>query len=100
MVVLVFTDYMERLEAIVYGRVQMVMYRDFATRKAKSLSLVGEVRNLPDGTVEVIAEGPREVLNQYIEKLRKGSLLSEVERVEVVFSGATHTYSSFSITYA
>lgn len=91
---------MERLEAIVYGRVQMVMYRDFATRKAKGLSLVGEVKNLPDGTVHIIAEGSREVLNEYVEKLKKGSLLSEVERVEPVFTPATHTYSSFSITYA
>ena len=95
-----FTDYMERLEAVVYGRVQMVMYRDFATRKAKGLSLVGEVKNLPNGTVHVIAEGPRKKLDVYITKLGKGSLLSEVERVEVSFLPPTGMYSSFSITYA
>lgn len=97
---LVFTEYMERLKAIVHGRVQMVMYRDFATRKARGLSLVGEVKNLPDGTVEVIAEGSREKLEAYILKLRKGSLLSEVERVEHSYSSPTGSYSSFSITYA
>ena len=41
----------ERLEVIVSGRVQMVMFRDFVQRKASSLKLVGEVQNLPDGTV-------------------------------------------------
>ena len=46
---------MERIEAIVSGRVQMVMFRDFAQRKALGLRLCGEVMNLPDGTVRVIA---------------------------------------------
>lgn len=91
---------MERLEARVYGRVQMVMYRDFATRKARGLGLVGEVQNLEDGSVSVIAEGSRTHLERYIEKLKKGSLLSDVERVEVRFLPATTTYTSFSITYA
>ena len=49
----------ERLEAIVSGRVQMVMYRDFTARFARRLGLVGEVKNLSDGTVRVIAEGSR-----------------------------------------
>jgi acylphosphatase len=89
----------ERIEAKVSGRVQMVMYRDFATRKARGLRLVGEVQNLPDKTVRVVAEGPKEKLAVYVEKLNKGSLLAQVEGVEVSWSPAQGTYTSFSINY-
>lgn len=81
------------------GRVQMVMYRDFATRKARGLKLVGEVENLPDGTVRVIAEGQRTALNQFIEKLKKGSLLSRVDHVDVAFKPASSAYRTFDIVY-
>ncbi len=91
---------MERIEAIVSGRVQMVMYRDFAQRKARGLRIQGEVTNLPDGTVRVIAEGEREGLDRYIQKLRKGPLLADVTDVAVAWHPATGGYTKFSITYA
>lgn len=90
---------MERLEAIVSGKVQFVMYRDFATRKARSLGLVGEVQNLPNGTVRVVAEGARERLEQYVQKLWKGSLLSRVEDVQANYLPATGTFKYFDINY-
>lgn len=90
---------LERLEATVSGRVQMVMYRDFATRKARGLKLVGEVQNLSDGTVRVIAEGPRENLERYVEKLWKGSLLAQVKHVAVTFMPASGAYTRFDINY-
>ena len=90
---------MERIEAVVSGRVQMVMYRDFATRKARGLGLTGEVENLPDGTVRVIAEGEREALEKYIRKLWKGSIMSRVDHVAVEWKPATGAFSSFSIRF-
>lgn len=89
----------ERLEAIVFGRVQMVMYRDFACRKARGLGLVGEVRNLNDGTVRVVAEGVRLVLETYITRLKRGSLFSHVDRVTLAFKEPTGEYQGFSIRY-
>lgn len=89
----------ERLEATVTGRVQLVMYRDFATRKARGLKLTGEVQNIPDGSVRVVAEGPRKQLETYMTKLRKGSLLSRVDAVSGAWLPATGTYSTFSINY-
>jgi len=91
---------MERIEALVSGRVQMVMYRDFAQRKARGLKLVGEVQNLSDGTVRVIAEGERSVLERYIPKLRGGPLLADVKDVRVSWHPAAGAYTKFSITYA
>jgi acylphosphatase len=90
---------MERIEAVISGRVQMVMFRDFATRKARGLGLTGEVKNLPDGTVRLIAEGERAALEQYIEKLHKGSVLSHVDAVQVAWKPAQGSYRSFDIAY-
>ena len=92
--------HMERIEVIVSGRVQMVMYRDFAQRKARGLRILGEVMNLPDGTVRVIAEGERSQLERYVEKLKKGPLLADVAGVSVTWHPATGMYTKFSITYA
>lgn len=90
---------MERLEALISGRVQMVMYRDFVMRKARGLALTGYVRNLRDGTVEVVAEGTRTNLEAFVEKLRKGPLLAKVENVSTSFLPATGAYTSFLIRY-
>lgn len=89
----------ERLEAIVTGRVQMVMYRDFAQRKAHGLKLTGEVQNLTDGTVRVVAEGARPGLETYLAKLRHGPLLASVGGVSAVWLPAIGNYEGFVITY-
>lgn len=89
----------ERLEAVVKGRVQMVMFRDYTQRKASSLKLTGEVRNRSDGTVFVIAEGPHAVLEKLVQKLHRGSMLSHVESVEVMWIPTTGEYSTFAIAY-
>lgn len=89
----------KEFHAIVSGRVQMVMYRDFAQRKASSLSIVGTVRNLPDGTVEVIAAGEEEKLEKYIKKLHRGSLLAHVKQVEVEWREPSARYKGFKIVY-
>jgi acylphosphatase len=95
-----YTSVMQKeLRAIVRGRVQMVMYRDFAQRSAKRLKLVGTVQNLKDGTVAVVAQGEEEALKRYVEKLHKGSVLSRVEGVEVEWSEPKEVYTRFTITY-
>lgn len=90
---------MERLEAVSYGRVQLVMYRDFVQRKARALGLCGEVKNLKDGTVSIIAEGERERLEQLVEKLKRGPLLARVDEVKYSFESATGTHKNFVIVY-
>ncbi len=90
---------MERLEAIVSGRVQLVMYRDFAQRKARGLRLVGYVQNLRDGTVRVVAEGLHTQLEKYISKLTQGPLLARVDHVETHYTSPTGEYTSFTIRY-
>ncbi len=78
---------------------QMVMYRDFACRNARKLGLKGFVRNEPDGSVSVIAQGERALLEQLIERLREGPMLANVENVEVEWGEAKAVYENFDIEY-
>ncbi len=78
----------------------MVMYRDFVERKASAGGIVGEVRNLNDGTVEVIAEGKKGMLEKLVEDLKKGALLSRVDEVAVEWREPTGAFAGFSISYS
>ena len=69
--------------AIVRGRVQGVGFRFYAERAARELGILGWVRNLPDGTVETLADGDDEAVQRYMERLRKGPLGSRVDAVDV-----------------
>jgi len=89
----------ERLEAVVSGRVQMVMYRDFVTRKARSLGLVGEVKNITNGTVRVVAEGESKALERLGVLLKRGSVFSRVDSVALARKPFTGEYQSFNISY-
>ncbi len=75
----------------------MVMYRDFVTRKARRLALVGFVQNLDNGTVEVVAQGFRENLERFIEYVHKGPFLAKVARVDVEWRNPTENFDSFTL---
>lgn len=77
----------------------MVMFRDFAQRKARSLRLVGTVQNLKDGSVAVVAEGEEEVLKKIVVLLHKGSIFAKVEEVETVWLSATGEFRDFLIIF-
>ena len=83
--------------ARVLGRVQMVMFRDFARRKARALGVSGQVKNLPDGSVEVVAQGEKNALIEFIEELRRGSIFSRVRKVDVLWREPRGQFNEFSI---
>ena len=76
---------MKEITATVRGRVQRVMFRDFTKRSAVKLGVFGTVQNIADGSVKVIAQGAQEALEHFVETLHKGSLLSRVDEVNVVW---------------
>lgn len=90
---------MKELFCVVRGRVQLVMYRDFVTRNARKLGLVGYAKNLQDGTVEVLAQGPQDKLELLLARLRKGSLLSRVDAVDAAWREPTGEYRDFRIVW-
>jgi bifunctional non-homologous end joining protein LigD len=75
-------DSLEAFRVVVHGRVQGVGFRDSVRRRAHDLGLVGWVRNRPEGTVEVHAEGPPEQLGVLLDYLRVGPRGAAVVEVE------------------
>ncbi len=88
-----------RLSAIVHGRVQGVFFRDFTRRQAWALGLTGYVRNLPDGTVEVIAEGPQEALQKLLDQTGAGPSGARVDRVDVHWEEQSSEFDRFEVRY-
>jgi acylphosphatase len=87
-------------EIVVEGRVQGVGYRDFAQRQAGRLGLAGFVMNLSDGRVRAIAEGPREVIDEFVRVLEKGPPLSAVSAVKVRWIAPTRRFAGFDVRFA
>ena len=87
----------KRLECFVFGRVQLVMFRDFTKRQARSLGLTGTVENQKDGSVFVVAEGEEDKICRLLEYLKKGSLLAKVEKIEEKWLPATGEFINFKI---
>jgi acylphosphatase len=67
---------------LVSGMVQGVGFRWFVARHARSLGLGGYARNLPDGRVEVVVNGPDEALPTLEKLLLAGPANAQVDRVE------------------
>jgi acylphosphatase len=92
------TELSTELHAVVYGRVQGVGYRYFVLDQAATLGLSGWTRNLPNGTVEVLAQGGEDALHSLLAALHRGPSGGRVERVDSQLRGATETCSGFRIT--
>jgi acylphosphatase len=80
----------------VRGKVQGVFFRSSAHNEAVALGLRGFVRNEPDGSVYIEAEGDQHALARFVEWCKKGPPRSRVEHVEVV-EGQVHHYEKFEI---
>lgn len=90
-------DVATRVDAVVHGRVQGVGFRYFAWREAQALGLTGWVANEADGSVRCVAEGPRDDLAAFVERLEAGPASAIVERVTVTWGGATGTLGPFGV---
>ena len=91
--------HLERLEAVVRGRVQGVGFRFFVKAEALLHGVKGFARNLPDGSVEVVAEGAREKLENLLNALKRGPPTARVDKVSKRFSPVTSGFSGFSIMH-
>lgn len=83
---------------LVSGLVQGVGFRYFVVRRAAERNLTGFVRNLPDGRVEVLAEGTEEALEGLKSELEIGSQFSKVARVEENAEPPSSLYTGFSVS--
>ena len=74
---------MVRYRVLISGRVQGVFFRDTCRRVAQQHGVAGWVRNLPDGRVEAVFEGPHEEVRRLVDWARTGPRLAAVDTVAV-----------------
>ena len=88
-----------RLTAVFSGRVQGVGFRYTACRIADDYRVTGFVRNLPDGRVELVAEGPAEQARPFVQSVRR-QMAAYVRPADVRQSAATGQFDRFGVTYS
>lgn len=84
---------------LISGVVQGVGYRFFALRAAARHQMLGTVRNMPDGRVEVIAEGGRDAMDEFRKDLATGPALAVVSDIEETDLPVTGLYRDFRVDY-
>ena len=88
---------MERIDITVTGRVQGVGFRWHTVRQATALELAGWVRNQPDGSVRIVAEGERPALEALLGWARQGPDHARVEDCQTQWQQATGELAGFDV---
>jgi len=88
----------QRIHAIFIGTVQGVGFRYSVQRAADQLGVCGWVKNLQNGNVEIIAEAPKEVLAQFLERV-KMRFSAYIRDVDVIWGPAGGEFKDFTITF-
>ena len=81
----------------VHGTVQGVFFRQFVKENAEKLELRGFVRNLDEGTVEIILEGDKEKILHMIEMVKKGPAHSQIKNVGILEQKWSGEFKDFKI---
>lgn len=84
---------------LLFGRVQMVLFRDSARRRAKSLGLQGYTRNLKDGSLEIVAEGDKNKIRELFDWAKRGPIFARVDRYEIGTVDLPEIFNDFIIKY-
>ena len=90
-------QYRERM--VVSGMVQGVGFRYFTCRLAQEYPVTGYVRNLPDGDVEVVAEGTKEAVRSFLLKLGRGPGYAHVMGVKSFVEAPQGSFNTFGVKY-
>ena len=87
---------MKEILCTVSGNVQGVFFRQFISEKARQFDIAGTAENMPDGTVEVVAQGKEPDLRAFLDFVYSGSEGAEVESVNVQWGPATEKMTGFT----
>jgi acylphosphatase len=88
-----------RIRLIIKGRVQGVFFRDSTRRAANKLGLFGWVRNLPDGSVETLIEGPQDKVQKLVSWCHHGPTTARVDHVQQVVEEYQGEFQTFNIVF-
>ena len=86
-----------QLHLIIHGRVQGVFFRLYAKEAADRLRLTGFARNTEDGSLELVAEGFPERLDEFERGMRKGPHLAHIESVFAQRKEASGRFTRFAL---
>lgn len=90
---------MKAVHIIVHGIVQGVGFRYFVWRRARAYGIHGWVRNRPDGTVEILAQGEEGMLNEFIKDVKIGPPAAHITRVDIQESSPDFSLNDFEIRF-
>jgi acylphosphatase len=88
---------MEEAHLVVQGRVQGVFYRSFVQRAARLLGLPGFAKNLENGDVEIVVQGPRETVDELITRCYDGPSGAQIDDIQVHWREAKEQFKRFEI---
>lgn len=88
---------MKEIKIDIFGRVQGVRFRHFVKKHADAMGLKGFVRNRPDGSVLVVAQGSSKELEDFLFRVQRGPLIAKVTGVSYVWRKPVQSYSDFTI---
>ena len=90
---------MQAVKINVKGEVQGVFFRAYTQKEAQRIGLIGYVKNIPNGSVEIVAQGEKEQTQQLIEWCHQGSPDSDVTAIETSNISVSGKFKSFEIRY-
>jgi acylphosphatase len=90
---------MQRIHLIISGDVQGVGFRAWVVRQAKKLGVSGWVKNRDDGSVEIVAEGLKNKLEELAKLCRHGPEVSWIEALDIRWERADHRFVGFEVIY-
>ena len=89
----------QRVHAYFSGRVQGVGFRYTAERLALELQLLGWVKNLPDGRVELVCEGAKPAIEELFLRIQKSMLGAHIKKTDVSWETPTREFHDFTVEF-
>ena len=89
----------KRLSVFWSGRVQGVGFRYTTEAAALELGVTGWVRNMPDGRVEALAEGPEKILKTLLDRISSGPMKGYIRGVQVRWEEPTGEFDDFRVRF-
>ncbi|MFX0145561.1 MAG: acylphosphatase [Candidatus Hodarchaeota archaeon] len=90
---------MSRIKIKVFGHVHGVFFRYTTKKVAQKLGLTGYVKNMPNGTVYIEAEGPQQKINELLEFSKQGPKHAQVQKVEYEFATPSNEFKEFDYEF-
>ena len=87
------------IKIIIIGRVQNVFFRIFVKKYADKLGIKGFTENLPNGSIEVIAQGENDSLDKLIKQVKIGPDFAKVDKIIVSRETSNEIFQNFEIRY-